>query len=254
MTAAATLSQTIASVQASQLREVQLKNEKDIAGRLVVPAAEPLTKPEQELLAVWATWCSQRGVRHLPANPSVIATFVGELGHRGDDFILSVLAAIRRMHVNLNTADPTASRPVWFVLEKILKTDMAPRSWPPIEKTLWATLPAPTRKIITRREAERENDIRNKQNQLSAAIKAAEAKRNADNAANQKIVDNTQEENDMSKKQGWQKGVGKASPSETGIKHISTPRDNKPGRDISSNFGQEHFGRQWRANETAKLE
>ena len=191
--AVASLSQTIASVNASQLRDSQIKKEYEIASRLGVPAPEPLTKPEHELLAVFIMWCEQRGVRYLPATPSVIATFVQEIAHRGDDFVLSVLAAIRRGHVNLNTADPTASRPVHFVLEKILKTDLAPRSWPAIEKTLWATLPAPTRKIIARREAERENDFRQKQNELSAAIKAAE-QRQSDGAETKPV--NTKVENE----------------------------------------------------------
>ena len=185
--AVASLSQTIASVQASQLRDSQIKNEYELASRLAVPAPEPLTKPEEELLVVFVRWCEQRGVRYLPATPSVIATFIGELAHRGDDFILSVLAAIRRGHTNLNTADPTNSRPVWLVLDKILKTDLAPRSWPPIEKTLWATLPPETRRIIVRRSAEQENDFRRKTNELSAAIKAAD-QRQSDGAEKKPVI------------------------------------------------------------------
>lgn len=35
------------------------------------------------------------------------------------------------------------------------------------------------------------------------------------------------------KKQGWEKGVGKFSPSETGVTRIKTPKDNAPGTDWS---------------------
>jgi hypothetical protein len=232
--AVATLSDTIASVQASQLREAQLKNEKEVASRLVVPNAEPLTRPEQELLSVWATWCGQRGVRYIPARPEVIATFVSEIAHRGDDFILSVLAAIRRLHLaHLNLADPTQSRAVHFILEKIIKTDLAPRSWPAIEKTLWATLPAETRKIITRREAERENDFRRSQNDL-----AAEKKRLAD-GADKKTIDQ-KEITDMAKKKNHEV-LGKYTDNNAGITRIKTPGDT-PGRDISKTLDQNQSG------------
>ena len=232
--AVATLSGTIAKVQQAQLRETQIKNELEMASRLVVPNAEPLTKPEQDLLAVWVTWCSQRGVRHLPASPAVIATFVQEIAHRGEDFILSVLGAIRRMHVaHLNLGDPTQSRAVLFSLEQIIKTDLAPRSWPAIEKTLWATLPAETRKIIARREAERENDFRRSQNDL-----AAEKKRLAD-GADKKTIDQ-KEIDDMSKKKNHEV-LGKYTDNKPGITRVKTPGDT-PGRDISKTLDQNQSG------------
>jgi len=154
-----------------QLAEYQ-KNETAMAERLAVPPAEPLSDDEWELLTPWVNWCAQRGVRHLPARPEVVASFISEVAHRGPEYVASMVAAIGRMHtVHAALADPTASRAVQFVLNQSVTPVEPPRSWPKAEKALFQQLPGAIKAIIAKRETEREAGFRRKQNELAEQIK-----------------------------------------------------------------------------------
>jgi hypothetical protein len=53
-------------------------------------------------------WCDTRGVRSLPADPTTVATFVGEyLPRLGVQGLRPLLRAVRRTHLILGHADPT---------------------------------------------------------------------------------------------------------------------------------------------------
>jgi hypothetical protein len=154
-----------------QLAEYQ-KNETAMAERLALPAADPLTDAEWELLTPWVNWCAQRRVRNLPARPEVVASFISELAHREPEYVASMVAAIGRMHtVHAALADPTASRAVTFVLNQSVTPVEPPRSWPKAEKELFGSLPPQIKTIIAKREIEREAGLRRKQNELAEQIK-----------------------------------------------------------------------------------
>jgi len=110
-------------------------------------------------------WCSNKAVRHCPARPWVVASFILEHRHRGESHVLDSLAAIGRLHDRHNLANPTATASVRAVLETMID-DKPPRSWTKHEKELFAFLPAEIRAAVGRREQQRETYIRHTQNEL----------------------------------------------------------------------------------------
>jgi hypothetical protein len=154
------------------------KNETAMAERLALPAADPLSDAEWELLTPFVNWCAQRGVRHLPCRCEVAATFLSEVAHRGPEYVASMVAAIGRMHtVHASLADPTASSAVTFVLNQSVTPVEPPRSWPKAEKALFVKLSPAIKAIIAKRESDRERELRRAQNDAAEAKKAIEADR-----------------------------------------------------------------------------
>jgi hypothetical protein len=228
--AAPNLTDTIRSIQAQQTQAAQLRNEKEIAERLAaITRTSPLTEQELVLCKAFMEWTKRKEVKYFPASPTTIAAYLTDIaGHKTEDYLVDSVSAFRRLHDQNGLANPCATFAVEQILAVLIKTE-PPRSWPKAEQLLFTALSPTLRAIISRREKERETGLRRQQNKLAEEIK--------------KLQPQPQQEiDDMSKKQGWEKGVGKASPSETGVKHISTPKDNAPGRDISSTLDKNQSG------------
>ena len=95
--------------QAAQIREWDAK-EKALAARVtktlqakpgaIVDVHAPLTSAESLKQQRFIEWCAAQGVRHCPAKPSTVATFILE-HDRSHGRMLDALAVITRMHARL---------------------------------------------------------------------------------------------------------------------------------------------------------
>ena len=142
-------------------------------------------------------WARRKEVKYFPAKPSTVALWVADhSGHKSESDLLAMLEAIKRMHdAHGGLANPCSTCAVERMLAVVIKAE-PPRSWPKAEKALFATLDPALRAIISKRRIRRERGLRQKQNELSAAIKAAE-QRQSDGAETKPV--NSKKENENGK-------------------------------------------------------
>ena len=110
-------------------------------------------------------WCSKNGVRHCAARPWVVATFLTEHAHRGEEFALNVVNAIGALHDFHGQPNPAATQQVRAALDQIIKPEV-PRSWTKAEKEMFSSLPPDIRSAINRRERQREWYLGQTRNEL----------------------------------------------------------------------------------------
>lgn len=134
------------------------------------PSAE-LNPPS---LQSFTQFCLAHSVPHLPAKPATLAAFILAQIESGvkPELIRSIVSAVETLHDRNLCANPSAHSLVRFALDK-LKPVSPPRSWTGEEQALFVALPPEIQSVISRREANREKDLRNKQNQLAEEIKKA---------------------------------------------------------------------------------
>jgi hypothetical protein len=146
------------------------RNERTIADALAprYPAPE-LTAGDRELLQPWLDFCKQAGIRHAPAKPHSVASFIIHENSRcvPDRMILARCRAITKLHDKFGLANPVATAIVSAVLDTIIK-DPAPRSWTKEEQQDWPLLPPSIKAAIARRDRERETKVRQLQNEVAA--------------------------------------------------------------------------------------
>jgi hypothetical protein len=117
---------------------------------------------------IFGKWCEARGVRKCPCKPWVLATYLLEKSLEGipPEALLSTMAAVAALHDFHNLSNPTATRVVNLALEKILREEKQPR-WSKDELIEWRHLPLPIRNAISRREEDRDREIRRMHNELA---------------------------------------------------------------------------------------
>jgi hypothetical protein len=123
--------------------------------------------PVEDLLQQrFVAWCAQNGVRHCPAAPSTVATFLmdGGLDH---EQALAALSAIGKMHDKFGLPNPAATLVCRLALESKLPGEQ-PR-WKKHELEIWQSLPADMRAIIALRENQRGMEVCRVQNELAKA-------------------------------------------------------------------------------------
>jgi hypothetical protein len=124
-------------------------------GKAPITEAEfTLSDGEQELWQDFVSWAAAEGVRHLPARPSSIASFLLErkLTH---EQMLDAIAVITKKHDLHSLPNATATAAVRSVLELEIET-APPRTWKTEIKEIWARLPADIRYEIGRLERHRD--------------------------------------------------------------------------------------------------
>jgi hypothetical protein len=116
-------------------------------------------------------WASKRHARRCPAKPTTVALFTLEQADMGVaiDVTLAQLSAIEAMHDKFALPNPVQTVPVRYALETLIKT-AAPRSWSKSEKERWALLPASIRSAITRRENDRDHELRRLQSKVAREL------------------------------------------------------------------------------------
>lgn len=122
--------------------------------------------------APFATFCTQRGVSHLPARPETVAAF---LLSRFDmpppvAAIIDALAAIEAVHDANGMGSPIRSPIVGAALERWGERE-PPRSWSKADRLLFAQLPLLVQHVISRRETQRDNALHTLQNKIAEAMR-----------------------------------------------------------------------------------
>jgi hypothetical protein len=152
-------------------------NEQKVARTFAPRPVEPDAKVYFEQ---FQRFCSEHGVRSLPAAPAVVAAFIRDGGIEPAKLTL-ILAAIEQIHDHHNLANPVATSVVREQLSLVLKVE-PPRSWTKDEKLIFTTLPIEVQASVGRRERERETEMRRAQN---AAAEAKKRHAGADEPATQ---------------------------------------------------------------------
>jgi hypothetical protein len=161
--------------------QLELVRKREIAQRLDQGEAEVLAKlaeqlpqpPEldnetREALQPFLSWTTEKSVRYAPAKPYVVAQFILEQSATGatTESILRQVEAISRLHDKYGLSNPTATLAARSALEREFAID-PPRSWKAPEKEMFVTLPAEIRAAISRREKQREVEVRRLQNSVA---------------------------------------------------------------------------------------
>lgn len=124
-------------------------------------------------MTMWERYCALNGHSAVPASPTMIARFIAELAPLGIDQVWSAVLEISRAHYCIGLPDPTVSAPVTIEINKISGIS-PPRSWPHEERIRFASLPYDIQIIISKREADRDKQIRHMQNEFAQLRKANE--------------------------------------------------------------------------------
>jgi hypothetical protein len=150
------------------------------------PPPPPISAEVQQRLIPFLAWCSEQKVMACPARPTSVAAYCQhqqDLGV-GRQLIAERLEAIEALHNAASLGNPCATPVVRTVTGG--STIAVPRSWTGDEKQLFKQLPPEIQSVVARREADREREMRQAQNEAGdlrqelkrlkadAATKAAE--------------------------------------------------------------------------------
>jgi hypothetical protein len=153
------------------------RGEEIVAGELPFEWKPPtLASDVLHRLGRWTAWAKEKCVRACPARPSSVAAFVVHehgLGTPAQQ-IISLLEAIAAFHDHYGVANPIATSIVRLALDEIVIHIDAPRAWSNSDRLEFALLPPDIRKIVARREEQRDTALRKKQNELAELKKRLE--------------------------------------------------------------------------------
>jgi hypothetical protein len=160
-----------------QLRKRELalewdRNEAQLATSLstVLPEKRVLDDDTKDLFRPFMQWAAATKVRHLPARPCSVASFIFKQFDAGvkPDVILEQVAAIEALHDAYSCSNPVQTSPVRYALNQVADdVEPPPRSWPKAEKIQFLQLPPQIRNVIANREQDRETNLRRLQNECA---------------------------------------------------------------------------------------
>ena len=134
-------------------------------------------------MKMFEAWCNLRGEKAIPASPTIIARFIADISPMGIDRVWPAILEISRAHYIIGLPDSTQSFPVASAINELSKLS-PPRSWPAAEKLRFATLPYDIQLVISKREADRDKQIKRMlQNECSKLKKESEHGSSPTNAA-----------------------------------------------------------------------
>jgi hypothetical protein len=157
----------------------------EFAKRIQLPARE-LSADIRTRLDAFNKWAISKQARRCPAKPAAVALFILEQADLGVpvQHALAQINAIEQLHDRWSLANPVRTAIVRAALATFIKTD-PPRSWPREDKVRFAELDPDIREIISKRENDRDKELRRLQNKVAADLQrqtatAPEAKPVAD--------------------------------------------------------------------------
>jgi hypothetical protein len=179
------------------------------------------------LLAPFINWSANANVRHAPAAPAICGAFILNQARVGvaPERIAAEARAIELLHDHYGLANPIQTRAARWALDRVLPSIEPPRSWTKEQKVQFSEFPRAAQEVIAAREKDRETTLRRGQNEI------AEMKRRLQADAATKSAEPQKEENDMAKKEGYEKGVGPYSQND--VTMTRKPATFDPGKDIS---------------------
>jgi hypothetical protein len=117
------------------------------------------------MASMFEQYCWLKSIKPVPASPYAVANFVRDVSAAGIDQIWPAVQEIARAHYTIGLADPTLSECVTAELNKIAGIN-PPRSWDREHRSLFTRLPYDLQVYISKREDERDKEVRRAQNQL----------------------------------------------------------------------------------------
>jgi hypothetical protein len=169
----AALKETLELAKRREQLEAWEKGEAAIATHLLMaekfPAPPDIDEETRQALQPFVQWTTKTNARYCPAKPLTVAAYVLEQSATGasTEKLLQQLDAIGRMHDRHNLPNPCATHAARQALESVTNIE-PPRSWKAEEKELFLTLPADIKAVVSRREQQREKELRRLQNELAA--------------------------------------------------------------------------------------
>lgn len=124
-------------------------------------------------MKLFSDYCALRGEQAIPASPTIIARFIKDIAPMGIDRVWPAVLEISRAHYVITLPDPTLSYPVTTAINELSGIE-PPRSWPDPEKARFLTLPYDIQLTISKREADRDKQIRQMQNEFAKLKKESE--------------------------------------------------------------------------------
>lgn len=119
-------------------------------------------------------WCRLMGHHHLPAAPLAVAAFIGDQGGLKPDLLSEEVAAIDEQHQALGYAPPGRSDVALKAFAAVHPVE-PPRSWTNAEKERFLQLPYDLQLVMSRREADREKELKRTYGERDRAKQELEA-------------------------------------------------------------------------------
>jgi len=132
-------------------------------GSLRIPPQPTVTDEQAIRFEHFRGWCAQRGIRDFPSSPVAIASFLAEAA---DGDVIPYCESVGAVQDALGLASPIQTHAVRTVLARLPCPDF-PRSWNGEDRAAFLAVDPITRKILLRREQERDTALRRAQNVLS---------------------------------------------------------------------------------------
>ncbi len=160
------------------ISQMQKLNEQKASDALGVPPQPPTA----EQIKIWRegfeAYCQRQAVRPFPISPVIVAGYIQGLP---DEEINAALEALVAICEHFTQPNPCATRPVRAVLERRFRnTDECPKSWTREDRMAFVALPEDVKRIVLRREEERDLALRRAQNKLAQEIKRLSASADAE--------------------------------------------------------------------------
>ena len=130
-------------------------------------------------LEPFIAWCAKQNVRHCVAKPATVAQYLTENLLLGEEFAFNTLKAIEALHDFHSQPSPVRTQLVHAVMAKIIQLP-APRSWRQEVKEWWPSLPPDVQWELTRRERDRDGEVRRAQNEAADLRKKLNEKNQAE--------------------------------------------------------------------------
>ncbi|MCS3517070.1 hypothetical protein [Bradyrhizobium elkanii] len=119
-------------------------------------------------------WCRLMGHHPLPAAPLTVAAFIGDQGGLKPDLLSAEVAAIDEQHQALGYAPPGRSDVALKAFAAVHPVE-PPRSWTNAEKQRFLQLPYDLQLVMSRREADREKELKRTYGERDRAKQELEA-------------------------------------------------------------------------------
>jgi hypothetical protein len=118
-------------------------------------------------------WGALHGHKTLGASPETVARFVADIAPMGIAAVWDAVQQVSRAHYMHGLASPCDGGPVAAAINELAGIP-PPRSWPKEEQIRFKSLPYDIQLIISKRERDRDNQVRTMQHEFARLKKETE--------------------------------------------------------------------------------
>lgn len=115
-------------------------------------------------------WCLINNHQPFGASPAIVTKFVNDIAPMGIAAVWEAVQEVARMHYTHGLSSPCDGGPVAAAINELAGI-APPRSWPRDEQIRFKSLPYDMQLIISKREADRDKEIRRLQQEFAALRK-----------------------------------------------------------------------------------